>query len=94
MRFDFGFSLKKNIEMLLMRNLSKFLQLILLLSTSAVVIKRSSRHQSGRGVYSEAAVAADIPECSSVGRKILEDGGSAVDAGIATVICIGVFHPQ
>uniref|UniRef100_W5MUL3 Glutathione hydrolase n=1 Tax=Lepisosteus oculatus TaxID=7918 RepID=W5MUL3_LEPOC len=44
--------------------------------------------------FSHAAVACDTETCSLVGRDILKDGGSAVDAAIATLLCIGVVHPQ
>ena len=38
------------------------------------------------------AVAADIPHCSVVGRDILQkEGGNAVDAAVATCLCIGVM---
>ncbi|GBG90657.1 hypothetical protein CBR_g51005 [Chara braunii] len=40
------------------------------------------------------AVAADEPRCSNVGRDILSEGGSAVDAAIATALCLGVVHPM
>lgn len=38
------------------------------------------------------AVAADIPECSEVGVSIMKDkNGNAVDAAVATCLCIGVI---
>ena len=42
--------------------------------------------------YHHAAVAADNAECSKVGRNILKKGGSAVDAAIATTLCVGVIN--
>ena len=42
--------------------------------------------------YQHAAVAADNVECSKVGRNILKKGGSAVDAAIATTLCVGVIN--
>ena len=39
------------------------------------------------------AVAADHSICSEVGNKILQKGGNAVDAGVATVLCLGVANP-
>ena len=45
-------------------------------------------------VYSKAAVAADYPRCSVVGKDILKAGGSAVDACIASLICIGTCQFQ
>ena len=42
--------------------------------------------------YHHAAVAADNAECSKVGRNILRKRGSAVDAAIATTLCVGVIN--
>ena len=44
------------------------------------------------GVYGHAAVASDATLCSKVGAGILKDGGSAVDAAIATIFCLGVVN--
>ncbi len=38
-------------------------------------------------------VAADNPTASAVGAAILEQGGSAADAGVATLLTLGVVHP-
>lgn len=38
-------------------------------------------------------VAADNPLASAVGAAILERGGSAADAGVATLLTLGVVHP-
>lgn len=41
------------------------------------------------------AVAADHPTCSKVGLSILQDHhGNAVDAAVATVLCLGVANPS
>jgi gamma-glutamyltranspeptidase len=40
------------------------------------------------------AVAADEPRCSAVGAEVLRDGGSAVDAAVATALCLGITHPH
>ncbi|KAH9644806.1 hypothetical protein HF086_007894 [Spodoptera exigua] len=44
--------------------------------------------------FPRAAVAANGYECASIGRKILEKNGTAVDAAIATLFCEGVACAQ
>ncbi|KAF5346009.1 hypothetical protein D9758_013874 [Tetrapyrgos nigripes] len=36
------------------------------------------------------AVATEVEECSQIGREIMQEGGNAVDATIASTLCIGV----
>jgi len=40
-----------------------------------------------------AAVASDNKVCSNVGTSILQKGGNAMDAGVATSLCLGVASP-
>ncbi|XP_061458457.1 glutathione hydrolase 5 proenzyme isoform X2 [Rhineura floridana] len=58
----------------------------------AVVLSRAPRCALPR--YRHAALAADTRTCSQVGRDILQQSGSAVDAAIAALICTSVLNPQ
>ncbi|KAG9263407.1 gamma-glutamyltransferase 5-like [Astyanax mexicanus] len=44
--------------------------------------------------FTHAAVSADSDRCSNIGRDVLLDGGSAVDAAIAALICTALVNPQ
>jgi gamma-glutamyltranspeptidase/glutathione hydrolase/leukotriene-C4 hydrolase len=44
------------------------------------------------GKYSQAAVAVDNIECSRIGRKILDQNGTTMDAALAAAICNGVMN--
>ncbi|XP_055109463.1 glutathione hydrolase 5 proenzyme isoform X1 [Symphalangus syndactylus] len=55
-----------------------------------------SRHQAACGpqAFAHAAVAADSKVCSDIGRAILQQQGSPVDATIAALVCTSVVNPQ
>ena len=40
------------------------------------------------------AVASDNGVCTVIGASVLEKGGCAVDACIATLLCLGAVQPQ
>ena len=42
--------------------------------------------------YYNETVATDTPKCSQIGEDILKKGGSAVDAAIAAMFCLGVIN--
>jgi len=39
-------------------------------------------------------VASDRQECSDIGAQLLRDGGSAVDAAVGCMLCLGVVQPR
>ena len=51
-------------------------------------IKKSD--PSSGGPYKRQAVATDTPQCSQIGKDILNANGSVVDAAIAAMFCLGV----
>ena len=54
--------------------------------------KPSSDYQSSGGPYKRQAVATDAERCSLIGNQILNANGSAVDAAIAAMFCLGVIN--
>lgn len=59
-----------------------------------VVIFSRNHSSCGPQSFAQAAVAADSKVCSDIGRAILQQGGSPVDATIAALVCTGVVNPQ
>ncbi|KAB0358348.1 hypothetical protein FD754_002504 [Muntiacus muntjak] len=69
------------------------LGLALAIIVPAVVVSRHRVH-CGPQAFAHAAVAADSKTCSDIGRAILQQRGSPVDAAIAALVCTGVVNPQ
>ncbi|KAG8523082.1 Glutathione hydrolase 5 proenzyme [Galemys pyrenaicus] len=69
------------------------LGLALAIIVPAVVLSRQHT-RCGRQAFARAAVAADSKVCSDIGRAILQQDGSPVDAAIASLVCTGVVNPQ
>ena len=54
---------------------------------------RNVNHRpAARGKYENQTVATDTLECSEIGNKILTKKGSAVDAAVAAMFCLGVIN--
>ncbi|XP_066116122.1 glutathione hydrolase 5 proenzyme [Saccopteryx bilineata] len=69
------------------------LGLALAIVVSAVLLSR--RHAPcGPQAFAHAAVATDSKVCSDIGRGILQQQGSPVDATIAALICTSIVNPQ
>ncbi|XP_041979481.1 scoloptoxin SSD14-like [Aricia agestis] len=66
---------------------------VVLCALVAVLVLRPWASEEHRR-YRRAVVAANGIECAAIGRGILEKGGSAVDAAIATLFCEGVGCAQ
>ena len=50
------------------------------------------KDESAGGPYRNQAVATDNKQCSDIGNEILTKNGSAVDAAIAAMFCLGVIN--
>lgn len=50
--------------------------------------------ESVLGNYSQYAVSTDAYHCSRVGTRLLKKGGSAMDAAIGTLLCMGIVLPN
>ncbi|XP_067130221.1 scoloptoxin SSD14-like isoform X2 [Centruroides vittatus] len=58
----------------------------------SIMYQLYSPSESELGIYDHAAVSTDAAPCAQVGKDILMRNGSAVEAAIATLICMGVVN--
>ncbi|CAN4097256.1 unnamed protein product [Withania somnifera] len=62
--------------------------LLVISGTTSLAYDRREVIKANHGV-----VAADDGRCSRIGRDVLREGGHAVDAAVATALCLGVVSP-
>lgn len=60
-----------------------------LLSSQSVLAYPQHQHESAEPRLG--AVASESSECSSIGTDVLKAGGTAADALVGTVLCVGVI---
>ncbi|XP_041956044.1 glutathione hydrolase 6 [Alosa sapidissima] len=56
--------------------------------------EHSDHHSHTGSLFHHAAIITSSATCSRAGRKLLQNGGNIVDAGIAALLCLGVVHPH
>eukprot|EP00056_Hartaetosiga_gracilis_P006096 m.92982 g.92982 ORF g.92982 m.92982 type:complete len:635 (-) comp12377_c0_seq1:172-2076(-) len=67
---------------------------ILFVTFFLIAVILSSHETNPPQHFDNGAVAADAAECSTIGVNVLRDGGNAVDAAVATALCLGVVHGE
>ncbi|XP_076853734.1 glutathione hydrolase 6 [Brachyhypopomus gauderio] len=51
-------------------------------------------HHHDISLYHHAVVLTASANCSRVGKELLQEGGTIVDAAVASLLCLGVVHPH
>lgn len=49
---------------------------------------------TGEHYTGHAAISTDVKECSVIGSNLMKKGGSAVDAAIGALFCVGLMNPE
>lgn len=67
---------------------------IIVVILAAILGSKGQKGQMRKITVNKGAVVADHEVCSKIGRDVLVEGGSAVDASIATLLCNGIMAPH
>lgn len=62
--------------------------------TNVTSVQAIGQKHFGQRFFDKAAVASEHPICSNLGKQAMHKGGSAVDATIVVLLCIGVVNNQ
>lgn len=79
--------------MLLWATITSVFIIQLPLTLSANSISGHIKHRHEVVVAHHGAVATDDRRCSRIGMEVLREGGHAVDASVATTLCLGIVSP-
>ena len=61
---------------------------------SLTSVQAINQKHFGEHIFDKAAIASEHPICSDLGKQAMYKGGSAVDAAIVALLCIGVINNQ